>query len=203
MCRYQEYKPKQITMEKELTPQQSLDVITSMIQQAKGNMQKNSFYFLLWGWTIVIANLGVFVLLKFTNVANPYLMFLITIAAALISGIYSFKQGKQAVVTTHLDNIYKWLWIGFGVNCFIFWFFGGKMGWQLNAIITSMCAVPTLLSGVLLKFKPLMVGGVIFWIFGALIFMVDTETQFLLAAAAVTFGYLVPGYMLRKSDKHA
>ncbi len=77
------------------------------------------------------------------------------------------------------------------------------MGWQLNAIITSMCAVPTLLSGVLLKFKPLMIGGVIFWIFGALIFLADAETQFLLAAAAVTFGYLVPGYMLRNSDKHA
>jgi hypothetical protein len=193
-----------MSTEKEtLTPEQSLDVITSMIRQAKGNMQKNSFYFLLWGWTIVVANLGVYVLLKFTDVVNPYMMFLITIIAAIISGIHSFRQGKQAVVSTHLDNIYKWLWIGFGINCFIFWFFGVKIGWQLNAVITSMCAVPTLLSGVLLKFKPLIFGGFIFWIFGALIFLVNTETQFLLAAAAVTLGYLVPGYMLRNSDKHA
>jgi len=92
-------------MEKQLTPQQSLDVITSMIQQAKGNMQKNSFYFLLWGWTIVIANLGVYLLIKFTDVADPYLMFLITIVSAIISMIYGFRQGKQAVVSTHLDSI--------------------------------------------------------------------------------------------------
>ncbi len=203
MYRYQKYKPNTITMEKELTPQQSLDVITSMIQQAKGNMQKNSFYFLLWGWTIVIANLGVYLLIKFTDVTNPYHMFLITLVSAIISAIYGFQKGKQVVVTTHLGSIYKWLWIGFGVNCLIFWFFGGKMGWQLNAVITSMCAVPTLLSGVLLKFKPLVIGGIVFWVFGAIIFMVETETQFLLSAVAVTLGYLVPGYMLRNSDKHA
>ena len=190
-------------MEKQLTPQQSLDVITSMIQQAKGNMQKNSFYFLLWGWTIVIANVGVYLLIKFTDVANPYMMFLITIVSAIISMIQGIRQGKQAVVSTHLDSIYKWLWIGLGVNCFIFWFFGARIGWQLSAVIITMCAVPTLLSGVLLKFKPLIFGGVIFWVFGALIFITENENQFLLAAIAIALGYLVPGYMLRNSDKHA
>jgi hypothetical protein len=186
--------------EKDLTPEQSLDVITSMIQQAKGNMQKNSFYFLLWGWTIVITNLGVYFLIKFTNAANPYLMFALTIVAGVVSILYGIRQGKQEIVTTHLDNIYKWLWIGFGITCFTFWIFGKQIGWQINPVIITLSAVPTFVSGALLKFKPLMFGGVAFWVFGAFIFISSFENQFLLAAIAVTIGYIIPGYLLKKSE---
>jgi hypothetical protein len=190
-----------MSSEKEtLTAEQSLDVITSMIRQAKGNMQKSSFHFLLWGWTIVIANLGVYLLIRFTTVSNPYLMFSITILAAIVSTIYGIRQGKQMVAHTHLDSVYKWVWIGFGITCFIFWIFGKQIGWQINPVIITLCAVPTFISGALLRFKPLMFGGVAFWVFGALIFKSDLENQFLLAAIAVTVGYIVPGYLLKKSE---
>jgi len=189
-----------MSTENEFTPKESLDVITSMIQQAKGNMQKNSFYFLLWGWTIVIANAGVYVLMKYTQVANPYNMFLITIVAAVISIVYGIRQGQQATVSTHLDTIYKWVWIGFSATCFIFWIFGNQIGWQLNPLIITLSAVPTFVSGVMLKFKPLMYGGVTFWGFGALSFLSDSETQFLLASIAVTVGYIIPGYLLKRSE---
>jgi hypothetical protein len=189
-----------MSYEKGLTPEQSLDVITSMIKQAKGNMQKNSFYFLLWGWTIVIANLGVYVLIKFTDVHNPYLMFSVTILAAIISVIYGIRHSREAIVSTHLDSIYKWLWMGFGITCFIFWIFGKQIGWQINPVIITLCAVPTFISGALLKFKPLIFGGIAFWVFGALIFISSVENQFLLAAIAVTVGYIIPGYLLKKSE---
>src|SRR5688572_4074566 len=91
-----------------LNPQQSLDLITSMIQQAKGSVQKSSFHFLLWGWTIIVANLGVYVLLKYTDVKNPYLMFAITIPAAFVSAFYSIRQSKKKAVSTHLGEIHKW-----------------------------------------------------------------------------------------------
>lgn len=187
-------------MEKELTPQQSLDVITSMIQQAKGNMQKNSFYFLLWGWTIVIANLGVYLLIRFTDVSNPHFMFLITIGSAIISILYGARQGKQAVVSTHLNNLYKWLWMGFGITCFVFWFFGQQIGWQINPVIVTLCAAPTFISGVMLKFRPLVLGGISFWVFGAFMFTLSIENQFLVSSIAVVVGYLIPGYLLKRAE---
>lgn len=183
-----------------LSAQESLHLISSMIQQAKGKMQKSSFYFLLWGWTVAIANLGVYILIKFTNVENPFLMFAITIPSAIIAAVYGMRQEKETSAPTLLDNINKWLWIGFGITCFIFAFFGGRIGWQINPIIITMCAVPTFISGIMLRFKPLMIGGVIFWISGIALFLVPVETQFLIAALAVVLGYLVPGYMLRKSE---
>ena len=55
-----------MTLDKDrLTAQQSLDIITSMIRQTKVNAVANTFYFLLWGWTIAICNLAVFLALRF------------------------------------------------------------------------------------------------------------------------------------------
>ncbi|MFZ2905813.1 MAG: hypothetical protein WAZ98_06395 [Cyclobacteriaceae bacterium] len=183
-----------------LSAQQSLDLITSMIRQAKGNIQKSGFFFLLWGWTIVIANLGVYFMLEFTDIENPFLIFSITIPAAITSMIYGMKQGKKITAPTVLDSIHMWLWIGFGINCFILAIFGGKSNWQINPVIITMCAVPTFISGIMLKFKPLVIGGSLFWMFGIICFLVDPKIQFLVAALAVTVGYLVPGYMLKKSE---
>jgi hypothetical protein len=90
--------------------------------------------------------------------------------------------------------------MGFGITCFIFWIFGKQIGWQINPVIITLCAVPTLISGALLKFKPLIFGGIAFWVFGALIFISSVENQFLLAAIAVTVGYIIPGYLLKKSE---
>lgn len=184
-----------------LDARQSLDLITSMIHQAKGNVQKSSFYFLLWGWAIVIADVGVFLLLRFTDVKNPFLMFLINIPAAIISVIYSIRQSNRGTVTTHLDQIYKWMWIGFGINCVLIMLVGRYINWMINPMIILMAALPTFLTGVMLKFKPLMAGGLVFWIAGTALFFLPVKDQFLLSAAAIALGYLVPGYMLRKSEK--
>ena len=189
-----------MTDETKLTPEESLAVITSMILQSKGHVQKSSFYFLLWGWTFAIANLGVFVLLTYSTLENPFLVFGLTIPSAFISVIHGIRQGKQIVAPTLLDNINKWLWSGFGITCLIFAFFGERIGWQINPVIITMCAVPTFLTGIMLRFKPLMWGGVVFWVAGIASFLAPVSIQFLLAAAAVTFGYLVPGYMLKKSE---
>ena len=171
-----------------------------MILQAKGHMQKSSFYFLLWGWTIVIANLSIYILLKFTPVQDPFYMFGLTIPADIISVIHGIRQGKQIAAPTLLGNIYTWLWAGFGITCFIFAFFGQRIGWQINPVIITMCAVPTFVTGIMLHFRPLMLGGVVFWVVGIASFLAPVSVQFLLASIAVTLGYLVPGYMLKKSE---
>ncbi len=184
----------------DMTPMESLDVITSMIRQAKGNIRKSSFYFLLWGWTIAIANLGVFILIRFTTASNPFVCFSVTIPAAIISLVYGMRQEKSNVAPTLLDNITKWLWIGFGITCFTLAFFGSKINWQINPVIITMCAAPTFVSGIMLRFRPLMYGGIAFWMLGILSFLTPVEIQFLLASAAVILGYLIPGYLLRKSE---
>ena len=53
------------------------------------------------------------------------------------------------------------------------------------------------ISGGALRFKPLMIGGVINWLLAAASFFVDFKMQLLLLATAVLLGYIIPGYMLK------
>lgn len=183
-----------------LSAHESLDIITAMIRQAKGNVSANSFYFLLWGWTIVIANLGAFIMIRYTDVKNPTMIFTITIISAIVSIVYGIRQSKRSTATTILDMVNMWLWIGYGILCFTIVTFGGKTNWQINPILITMASVPTFVTGIMLRFKPLMFGGAALWIFGIILFNLPVDVQFLVAAIALVVGYLVPGYLLKKSD---
>lgn len=183
-----------------LSAQQSLDIITSMIRQAKGNVQKNTFYFLLWGWVITLANLGMFVLGQM-HYRHPYMVWLITIPAWLLTMYRVVKQGKTAKTTSHFDKISGSLWISFGVCIFTLVVFGGKINYQLNPVILIITAIPTYVSGVVLKFKPLLVGAVFFLVLGTVCFLIPFEFQSLVGAIAVIGGYLIPAYLLKNKEE--
>lgn len=185
-----------------LSPQESLDLITRMIRQTQVNLRHSSFYFLLWGWVITLANIGMYILIKM-DYERPYLVWTIAIPAWLLSFYYGYKQDRAQRVITHFDKISMWLWISYGISIFILVFFGQTIQWNLNPVIFIFTAIPTLVSGVILKFKPLVFGGVSFWVFGIICFLIhkqSVEYQYLLGAVALICGYLVPGYMLRNKQ---
>lgn len=179
-----------------LTTQQSLAIITEMINLTKGNIRNNSVYFLLWGSVIALANLGMFALLM-AHYPRPYVVWIIVIPAWLITLYLGYRQSKRQRMATHLDRINMWMWLCFGVVIFTLVAFGKAVNYQLNPIILVISALPTLLSGVIIKFRPLVVGGVCFWICGALSFVLGSPWQPLLGALAVTVGYIIPGILLR------
>ncbi len=179
-----------------LSAQESLHIITDMIRQSKGNAQNYSFYFLLWGWVVVLANLGMYAL-TFLHYAYPSLVWVITFPAAIISALYGYRQEKKIGMSTHLDTIGAWLWISYSVTIFTVMFFGSKIHWQINPVMLIFSAVPTLVTGKMLKFKPLVLGGISFWILGLICFLVPLSEQPLVSAVGIIIGYLVPGYQLR------
>lgn len=188
-----------------LSAQQSLDLIASMINQAKGNVGRSSFYFLLWGWLIAFCNFGEYILLKFTDYGEfAPSIWLLCIPAWAISAMYGRKESKARMVQTHLDKISLWVWICMAIVITPAWVFGGKINWMVNAIILMPVGAATFLSGIIVRFNPLLVGGVVFWISGIACYFVNSTDQYLIGGIAMIFGYLVPGYMLRnQKENHA
>jgi hypothetical protein len=185
--------------ENSLTAQESLAIITSMIREAKGNMQRNGFYFLLWGWIIILANLGMYALQQ-VGYKHYYIVWAITVPAWIISLVRGYRQGKAERNTTHLDIVSMWLWLAFGVTIFTLVAFGSKINYQLNPVILTISAIPTFLSGIVIRFRPLVLGGISFWIFGIISFLTPQETQPLVGALAILCGYIVPGYLLKTKE---
>ena len=179
-----------------LTAEQSLDIITRMIHEAKDNVQRNSFYFLFWGWLIALANLGVFVLTKL-DFEYPFVVWSITIPAWIISFVRGVRQGKAEGRSSHFNNISGALWLSFGVVVFTLVAFGSKINYELIPTILLVSAIPTFASGVILRFKPLIIGGILFWLFSIASFLVPRDWQPLVGSLAIVFCYLIPGYILK------
>lgn len=188
------------TKEQPLSAQESLALIESMIRQAKGKASGNSFYFLLWGWVIASCNFGMYYLMKFSPYPNyaPAVWILI-IPAWVVTIVYGARQGRNRGIVSHLDQVNMWLWIAMAVTITPAWLFGEKINWMVNAIILMPVGAATFVSGVILKFLPLRLGGITFWAAGILCYFLDPVDQYLAGAIAIILGYLLPGYLLRSS----
>jgi hypothetical protein len=64
-----------------------------------------------------------------------------------------------------------------------------------------MYGLGTFVSGMILKFRPLVIGGVISWVLSLVSVFVAFDYQLLLAAAAILSSYIIPGHLLRSNNK--
>ncbi len=72
-----------------------------------------------------------------------------------------------------------------------------KINYAVTPLVFLLAGNATFLSGTILKFRPLIWGGIIMWIGAILIFFLSYEHQLIISPAIIVFGYLIPGYLLR------
>lgn len=189
-------------MSKELTKEESLALITDMIGQAKRNVAKGgSFYFLMWGSVVMLANLGHYLIETNNWYEHPYIVWVLMIPAGIASMIYGAKQDRETKVKSHLDRLYSMIWLAVFIGILIVLFFMKDLNYNINAVILSFAAIGTFISGQALRFNPLIMGAVALWATSILAFNVTPVDQYLVGAIGIFAGYLVPGYLLRKAEK--
>lgn len=189
------------TNEKELNPERSIQIIESMIQRTKSSLHDSSFYFLLWGWIVLIGILGHTFLDHFTNYSKPYLVWFIIILGLIINIIYGMRQGKKEKTSTHVDKINFMTWIAFLVSYTITLIFMAKLNYNIVPIIFLLAGNATFLTGIIIKFKPLIWGGIVFWIGSIGLFTLPAHLSIFVPPLAIILGYLVPGYILKFQNK--
>lgn len=187
--------------EKPLSTQESLQIIGQMIHAVKHEMQDDSFYYLLWGWLVFIASLTQYFLMQM-SFNMPWLAWAALMPlGAVASAIYGRKQEKQRRVKTHLDEFLKYALIAFLISLLIVLFFQQKLQLNCYPMVMLVYGIWLFISGGGIQFRPLIIGGVINWIFAVAAFFVPFEIQLLLLAGAVLLGYIIPGYMLKAKFK--
>ena len=182
-----------------LTHEESIEIIKSMINTAKGNFKASAFYFMLWGWISVLACLSHFYLDAFTNYPHPYIVWLIGIPGWIVTMIYSSKKSKSARVKTYSDDLITWTWIGFGFSVLIIIFAGASINFQITPLVILLSGLCTFITGLIIRYKPLIIGGSSFWLFAPLAFYLPTLYTPLVMAVAIVCGYLIPAYMLKNN----
>lgn len=90
-------------------------------------------------------------------------------------------MGKEAGYRTHIDIAIIYLWYGFlfAILVILAFSIGGKIPWEMsNVLIIVMYGLGTFVSGGILKFRPLIIGGICCWIIALGAFFILGELPF-------------------------
>jgi hypothetical protein len=193
--------------EDDLSPQQSLQLIESMINRAKDKFAEDGSMYLVWGWLVFTCSLLQFVLLHIVQYERHYDVWLATIPVFIYQFFYIRKKHKQQKVVTYTDSIIGYIWLTFAIVIVMLGFLVGFLttGEYYTHIIHILLAVygmPVFLTGVIVKFKPLVTGGIACWILCIIsTFIKNYDYQFLCIPAAMMIAWIIPGYLLRSKYK--
>ena len=182
------------------SPKDSLLLIDKMINQAKNRFSENGFLYLLWGWLILFCSVGHYIFLKLHLFKHPELIWASCWLAVIFQIIYLVRAKKKEVVKTYSENIISYIWVSFGFCMFVLTFILGKnQGWaNLYSLFLMLYGTPTFLSGVVMQFKPLRIGGITCWFLAIVSTFILPIYGLLLLGTAVIVAWSVPGYLLRK-----
>ncbi|HUB59895.1 MAG TPA: hypothetical protein VL978_04285 [Puia sp.] len=186
-----------------LTPEESLQVIRSMIEKAKTTVADNSFYFLLWGWLVFAAALLQYILAVFVKTPLNGMAWNLMFIGFIVSGIRGARK-QPRTVKTYIDEGLRHIWECVVILQIVIVLIYFKRGDWEHCYVFFVLSYSTgcFLTGRLLRFAPLVWGAFASWAIAILMTYTDTPTNILLTAAAVLVSYIVPGYLLRANYKH-
>jgi len=188
-----------------MNEKESLAIIKDMITRSKSNFKNQAFYYLIWGWLVVGALLVESFLFNLGNNLHWLVWPVMGVTGAISTSLYGRKNKLEKKHISHIDHIMKFVWGGVVMYIFIIIICSSKFGWINGFILMSgLYGLGTFISGGILKFKPLIYGGlssfalVIIAIALPTIFNSFNDAMGLLALSIIV-SYLIPGYMLKHS----
>jgi hypothetical protein len=195
---------------KVMTPEESIQIIRKSILNSRKNLKENAFYYLFWGWLLAFASLTNYFLIRYLHFRKMYDQIFITSSIAwgifvavgfAIVFIYLSKRGKRNAILTHLDRILTTLWMTAGVVFILVIFFCYHFESYPTPYILAVTGMATFISGMVIRFKPLIAGGIIFGLISVASIFVPPLSQLLIVAISLVLGFLVTGYLLKTTKE--
>jgi len=212
--------------EQKMTEQESLQLITEMIQKAKASFHETGVSAILWGSVVGLAGLISFAQQQW----NFYIGFDIwlLVLAAIIPQVYiSIRENRNRKVTSHQEAFMDAVWLVYGISIFALLFYVNTIpgetarlmnqeGKQLliktttdgtvqiqkpfvpsfNSLLLVLYAIPTLVTGIACKFRPMLIGALICYVFFIISCYTNNTYDYLLNGLAGIINWLIPGLIL-------
>lgn len=191
--------------EQKFTPEESLLLIARTIEETKQRFQENGHIIVLWGSITFL----VFFLQYFFSLIGWYKKFDIIWTTMLfpLGAIYTFiyargKVKKNQIPKTILGRLFGTMGWVVGMNLMILGFlFHDHLGNALAPIFLIFLAFSIIVIGVSIKFKPIIIGGILLNLIGLGTFLVGTEYHGLSLMLGAVVGLIIPGMLLNKAKK--
>jgi hypothetical protein len=189
--------------EMKMSESESMELITSMINKAKNFYGETGLFYLIWGWVILFCCLTSFVTVYFFKNENGNFVWLVIYLVLIFQIIYNRRVKRFQRTRTYTRDINGFVWIAFFI-CLMLTIFicaSFKRPELITPLLLVLYGMPTFLSGIIIKFKPLIIGGIFCWLMAFISPFIKIEYQVLLSAAAVIAAWIIPGHLLRNKYK--
>jgi hypothetical protein len=192
--------------EENISKQESLQIIESMINKAKNQFSENGTLYLLWGWWVFICSLAQFYLLNVMQYEKNWVVWWSVWIILIYQIFYLRKKRNRYRVRTYTDEIIGFVWITFFILIVLLVFIltrinDPKTTALIDPAFLVLYGMPTFLSGIILKFRPLIIGGICCWILSVICSFIAPEYHLLMIPIAMLAAWIIPGYLLRRKFK--
>jgi len=200
--------------EQQLSGEQSLALITQMINRAKDACHQTGIAAIMWGAVIAVCALVRLAELQF-GFKLPVDIYWLTVIAVIPQIWFNIREKKERQVRTWGDEFMDYLWTAFGICIFLLivilkvLYNNGaaegtfKMYEFQSALFLLLYGLPTFVSGQAMKFRPMMIGGIFCWICCVASLFTSFRVDLLLIAAAALLAWFVPGIIMERDYRKA
>ncbi len=208
------------TNEKKMSEQESLALITSMINKAKESYHDTGVGAMMWGAVVAVCTLVRFAEYQF-NFRLPFDIYLLTLAALIPQVFITIREKKERKVKSFDDAYMDYIWLGFGISLFLLihvinlvyrdWgpvaqeyreLTGNaspfKFGEFIHPLFLILYGLPTFITGAACKFKPMLWGGILCWLCSVVAVYTNIKIDLLLTALSAVFAWFIPGLIMEK-----
>ena len=184
--------------QKEMTGQESLELISRMISSARKDYIETGVSSLLWGGIITICALITFGNYYWQLPGLGYVWFL-TLAAVIPQIIISIREKKNRGFKTHDEDLMSGIWISFGMAMFLLSWVMAYMNVPYQpSVYMVVYGIPTFTVGYGRHFRPMVIGGIGCWVLALFAVYASVPYIMLYMAAAAQLAWFIPGLILRK-----
>jgi hypothetical protein len=181
-----------------LTPEESLLLITKTIEETKERFKENGHIFIFWGtlMLIVIGSqfvLSILELFKYTM--YPVLLYPV---GGILTGIYVWKEYKKSNAPKTIIGVIMGSmgWV-VGMNLLTMGFlFSDQLGDAMAPVFIILLAMMVIISGATIKFKPLIIGGILMNLIGLASFYIDRDFHGFSMMLGAVAAFIIPGILL-------
>lgn len=213
--------------EKKMSEQESLQLITDMIRKVKGDFHETGDSAILWGSVIAVCGLVSFAE-AYWRFSIGFDIWYLTLAALVPQIWISIRESRQQKVKTHKQEAMNAVWFVYGISVFALIFYFQTVprvtdrileaqgvhllqqnpeGIQADfhyfipstgSLLLLLYAIPTVVTGMAYKFRPMLIGGVICYLLFFTSCFTETAYDRLLNGLAGILNWLIPGLILRR-----
>jgi hypothetical protein len=182
-----------------LTPKESLTLISKVITEARYQFQENGIIYMMWGILMGIAGTGQYILIYLELYEiNYYPYFLMPIGGVISYIYYRKKFSSQSNTITRLIN---WVWIIVGINIIVLGFcFPLILQVNLVPVILLILSLGAISSAIFLNERVLHIAGICINLLGFATFFIEYEYHSIVTAATGFLFIFVPGFILNRKN---